>query len=347
MSRSWGISSQPSEKGKAKGAGKASTPFLDLTLSPSPEPLPGRLTQLPIARAKRETPSTIKVDGIFQRPIQASAPRTGQHTRLNPDKRINPDRLATIIDAADPKAFRDVVLYLCKLSPALSGAIARGLAQYPTSAQPTIANHRHRPANPSNAMPSLDSSYLSGDDSSLPGSPQADVYAEPEYASPALSDASSSSAFSTRSSRDSSTRPPLQSLKPPSRSLPHSSHNADLRKSASHPLFKPAAARPSHTQQPTRKVCRQCNNHFNEGVEDICNYHPGQKQDAGDMFGRPMSVWTCCKRQYWEPGCAESSHVAHVAPVKFGAPSNPSFLKRQNPSGSSFSSGTSKTPRLL
>jgi hypothetical protein len=53
-------------------------------------------------------------------------------------RRINPHHVRQIIDTSSSKHLRSVVLQLCKSSPALSGAIARGLAPYSPWAQALI-----------------------------------------------------------------------------------------------------------------------------------------------------------------------------------------------------------------
>jgi hypothetical protein len=63
--------------------------------------------------------------------------------------RINPHHVKQIIDTSSSKALRSVVLQLCKSSPALSGAIARGLAPHSPWAQALIRgqqaqSHAHR-----------------------------------------------------------------------------------------------------------------------------------------------------------------------------------------------------------
>ncbi|KAF1960708.1 hypothetical protein CC80DRAFT_263104 [Byssothecium circinans] len=67
---------------------------------------------------------------------------------------IHPDQLRQIIATSDPTQVQNVLLNLCKMSPALAGAIARGLAPHSTYARsliskaPTVKQEPGRSDNP-------------------------------------------------------------------------------------------------------------------------------------------------------------------------------------------------------
>jgi len=114
--------------------------MVDLTLSPSPspprrrpyphpQPLPPLKTEFPTPRRPaRPLPAV---------PAPAPAPAPAP-------VRINPDHLRRIIDSSDPKKVADLLFDLCIMSPALSGAVARGLAPQSSWARATIRDYRRR-----------------------------------------------------------------------------------------------------------------------------------------------------------------------------------------------------------
>jgi hypothetical protein len=69
----------------------------------------------------------------------APAPAQSRH--------VNPQHVARILESSDVRAIRHVLLTLCKASPALSGAVARGLAPYSVFAQAVVgSSQRAQPA---------------------------------------------------------------------------------------------------------------------------------------------------------------------------------------------------------
>jgi len=115
---------------------------IDLTFS-SPEP-----EARPQAQASRN-PYQHQPSGIVKQEMGGSSrsarndsqrpgsTRSGNVPQQQP-RRVNPHHVRQIIDTSSSKALRGVVLQLCKSSPALSGAIARGLAPYSPWAQALI-----------------------------------------------------------------------------------------------------------------------------------------------------------------------------------------------------------------
>jgi hypothetical protein len=62
-----------------------------------------------------------------------------------PGPSIDPQHLVRILESCDVRALRYVLLNLCKTSPALSGAVARGLAPYSVFAQAIIKGQQRQP----------------------------------------------------------------------------------------------------------------------------------------------------------------------------------------------------------
>ncbi|OAL48034.1 hypothetical protein IQ07DRAFT_111602 [Pyrenochaeta sp. DS3sAY3a] len=115
---------------------------IDLTFSSSDES-PSR-TPLPRSRPS----GVVKRESIpyHSRPIkpESSQPVPAfQNVASNQQVRtINPAHLERIISTSDVFSLKRVLLDLCKTSPALSNAVARGLSRHSTFAQGVIAEHK-------------------------------------------------------------------------------------------------------------------------------------------------------------------------------------------------------------
>ncbi|KAI1514689.1 hypothetical protein L13192_03958 [Pyrenophora tritici-repentis] len=118
---------------------------IDLTLSsPEPEPqarpqprAPTRLTQTYISRDPRQ----YSISRVKYEPGQASGPA---HVPVAPQRSrpINPDHLKAIISTTDKDDLQNVLLDLCKISPAFSGALVRGLTPHSAFARKMTKQHR-------------------------------------------------------------------------------------------------------------------------------------------------------------------------------------------------------------
>ncbi|KAJ4324050.1 hypothetical protein N0V94_001552 [Neodidymelliopsis sp. IMI 364377] len=122
---------------------------IDLTLS-SPEPEPRarpqanahQRQQQPATGPKQETGSSSRgVDYGIRYAQEQDGSRSRNAPQLQP-RQIHPQHVTQIIDSSNPRALRQVVLQLCKTSPALSGAIVRGLAPYSSYAQTLIRSQQ-------------------------------------------------------------------------------------------------------------------------------------------------------------------------------------------------------------
>lgn len=115
---------------------------IDLTFS-SPEPEARPHAQANRILQQHQPSDVVKQQiGSSYRSARSDSQRPGatrsgnvpqQHSR-----RVNPQHVKQIIDTSSSRALRSVVLQLCKSSPALSGAIARGLAPHSPWAQALI-----------------------------------------------------------------------------------------------------------------------------------------------------------------------------------------------------------------
>ncbi|ORY11300.1 hypothetical protein BCR34DRAFT_601406 [Clohesyomyces aquaticus] len=366
--------------GHPSGKGKEPIDVLDLTLSdsPSPEPPPSRrqappprspnpaprrMPAFPTPHVKKEAPRPMKTEKMS---ASRQAPAVGV-PRAPPKARISPNDIDKIIATSDPRAIAKVLSDLCKLSPALTGAVARGLAQHSTFAQTLITRYTHRQTGPSTVKPEPalppSSPDLLDDNSSLAGSPQINILTDSEPEDLSVEDNSGTS--KSGRPQEKQWRPPLRDIKlhpspnsnPISQTRPLSTPrvgtfnrplqihqpvarpNAPFQpQSSPSPFVKNEQNRPSSQSV---KQCTRCQRNFNDKEIDLCIYHPGRKQVASDITGRRITRYTCCKQEIDEPGC--ETEVGHAAP----AVGPISSLKRpgsyiQDP----FNIDRSKSPKL-
>lgn len=121
------------------------TDTIDLTGS-SPEP--GQRPRLPPQQQRLQTYfKTESQNGPSSSARVKTEPKTSEMRLRGPQQRprqINPQHLALIIDTSSSQALKSVLLNLSKTSPALSGALARGLAPHSTFAQRLIRQQRQK-----------------------------------------------------------------------------------------------------------------------------------------------------------------------------------------------------------
>ncbi|KAJ4291879.1 hypothetical protein N0V90_009775 [Kalmusia sp. IMI 367209] len=118
---------------------------VDLTLSPSPEPdpqprRPPRQQQLAsyLKKENRASPNATR-DASLAGPRAQTAITTDP-----PLPSIPADKLRQIIKTTPPARVSDLLIDLCNASPALSGAVVRGLAPHSVWAQQTIKDYQRR-----------------------------------------------------------------------------------------------------------------------------------------------------------------------------------------------------------
>jgi hypothetical protein len=136
------MASSSNRLGQAASQRDARAEAIDLTLS-SPEP-----EQRPRVPLHHQRISTyFKGDPSHARKavqVKSEGKRVGlPPSSSDPRARtIDPQHLAQIIGTSSSRAVRDVLTDLCKLSPALCGAVARGLARHSAYAQGLIRHHQ-------------------------------------------------------------------------------------------------------------------------------------------------------------------------------------------------------------
>jgi hypothetical protein len=131
-----------------KGSGRAApqrdarVEAIDLTLSsPEPERRPRVLMH------QQRLPTYFQGDPSHDRKV-VQVKSESKRVKMPPSRSdsrarsIDPQHLAQIIGTSSSQAVKDVLTDLCKLSPALRGAVARGLARHSTYAQGLIRHHQ-------------------------------------------------------------------------------------------------------------------------------------------------------------------------------------------------------------
>jgi hypothetical protein len=139
---------------------------IDLTLS-SPEPeqrprLPPQQQTLP-SYFKTEPWSESSHSRIIKSERRASVRAPRPHGSQSHARRIHPQHLANIVRSTDYQVVEAVLLDLCLRSPALSGAVARGLAAHSTFAQSIIKRHHPNPQGSGSRPPARDNRSESQD----------------------------------------------------------------------------------------------------------------------------------------------------------------------------------------
>jgi len=117
---------------------------VDLTLS-SPEP--EQRTRLPPQRQRLPTYVKTEPQHGSGSAVRIKTERRSLGSRQpprQPPRQISPQHLALMMDTSSSQALKSVLLRLCKASPALSGALARGLAPHSTFAQGLIRQQRQK-----------------------------------------------------------------------------------------------------------------------------------------------------------------------------------------------------------
>lgn len=345
---------------------------IDLTLSsPEPEVRPqphvNARQQQPATRLKQELGSSSRnMHNSIKHTQQQGVTRTGHVPQQQQHRQVHPQHVTQIIDSSSPRALRQVVLQLCKTSPALSGAIARGLAPHSRYAQALIRSHQSKSQ--------VHTTHTAKEE---PKSNGRDVY---ERTKKRLEPSSS---MRTSAARFNSNRPPGASDNrdglrvPSSQNVPkvkreYSTSSTDSDDSThivgfpdiEHDAFVHEPRIRTHAgnvsrqtstanlgserlvvrQRPTQqhaapdlkpKLCTQCGELFKEGDVN-CYFHPGCEIPTSTD---DIPKYTCCKKFVGEPGCAFGRHASER---------NRTLSSMKRPSPSLFD-GTQhpKKPRVL
>lgn len=330
--------------------GKAATnkvETVDLTFSSSPEPEPQPQPKQPHPQRQHDRYSgQQQVSSYLQKPpgrtpirsIGASSSTPRHHIAANvsdPLPSVSADHLRHIINTSSPQKVTDLLLDLCKSSPALSGAVARGLAPHSSWAQNTIRDYQRRTGVPqvkaefgkpfsssaANPLPSFENrTYASPRTpySKPPVKPEVDIL-EPDT-DDSLSDLDMILAQPNRSSKG--------------KAAAGSSSSTHRATSDQNPTS------PSHTSEPalsirvkpepkiTTPLCMQCNKIIQPGTN--CLVHLGRLKLYTQGIQK-IRVWSCCNKPSTAGGCYYGVHIP---------------LRESNDDPVSTSTG-SKKPRLV
>ncbi|KAJ4989963.1 hypothetical protein SVAN01_04610 [Stagonosporopsis vannaccii] len=341
---------------------------IDLTLS-SPEPEP-RSRRRSYSHAQQQQPAKTMKDGSHRRihNINDHAQRHGStwngNTSQQRQRRIDPQHVKQMIDTSNHRALRSVVLQLCETSPALCGALVRGLEPHSPWAQALISRQRAK-----SQIQAKDTTKTEAKTN------EQDAY-ERMRKRLGINGDSQSPAAQIRTNRPSAghedrdhLRVPPNSRKVPTVKHEHRASPTDSDDSTNIVEFS-AAGRGAQTQEPTRrtttcdssrhhsiahqytgrpvarenddsvrdqeqKLCSQCGELYEEG-DVMCYFHPGH-----ESLARPgdIPLLTCCEKFAGEPGCRIGQHTNEELGTL-------TIAKRPSPS---TQSGTqwSKKPRFL
>ncbi|KAH7121021.1 hypothetical protein B0J11DRAFT_508057 [Dendryphion nanum] len=343
---------------------------LDLTLlsspSASPEPRPQphphpRSVSRPtpsIVKAERAPHSSIKTDRVPQASLSrvstsAYPTRPGPPPQRHGTQRIHPNDLASIVNTSDQAALRKVLLQLCDSSPALSGAVARGLAPHSSYAQRIIKRQRERghaiPGSSKIESRQTISTYPARDNTSFVPAITQSIKREPilnlDPSDTESGSDSGNSGFGTPPRRIPGSFPthnagstPFSSARftpwisspgdpatPPNKS-PSRTLYPNIPNNGGSPLLDPCRFSPLR--------CIVCNCSFMERNRNKCRYHPGtiEMRRVGNMY---TQAYTCCNESKDNQGCTLRMHVSASNPVKRPAPETPPFRTRP-PKNSKF-----------
>lgn len=326
------MSSFWSSRGTPTSRGKGSIEEIDLTLSssPSPEPQvrsrPAPRQQLGLMRFGHSQPQRLKKEKMSASNSSQSHPPA--HVA------INPGHLERIVNTSDTEAIKTVLLNLCKVSPALSGAVARGLAPHSTFAQSLIKRHDRITSRPPQVKAEHGNMSSSQSESSvLLLSPKiTSLLKQEQSSSPRLSDHSSGTAFSGPL-RDTSSTPdfePLSGTYPktpvrnPGLGVASSGTLSKLSTSNVSPAVSSSSSRNLRAIDPiqssfttsaqgrTYYLCKKCGEQFPEGSTNSCFHHPGRKQRANNVAGINVTQYTCCGGDEYAPPCEVAIHEAQT-----------------------------------
>lgn len=268
---------------------------------------------------------------------------------------VNPQHLRRIIETSDSRVLRKVLIELCQMSPALSGAVTRGLARYSTFAQGVIKGGRVMPQQPV-AGPSIandsDDAYehmkrrfvtktptsqrstqypvhghnsLGRHAAQAHRPPQSTPQVKREYRAPSNdSDADSDAihmpgSFPRSAQRATNSRSALQDF----------TTTSPVGNRLAGPPYISGRTTSIKRESPVKtlaktkaKKCSQCHREF-EDEFDVCVYHTGGKVTRGDG----ATAYSCCKELIGAPGCQFGTHLSE-------AESDTEPLQRKRPSAS-------------
>ncbi|KAF2443173.1 hypothetical protein P171DRAFT_522794 [Karstenula rhodostoma CBS 690.94] len=313
------MSSYRPSNGKS-AADKVETVDLTFSSSPEPEPRPKQphpqrqhdrhpgQQRLPSYYKKEHRRTPIRTDG-------ASSSSSRRHIAANisnPLPSVSADHLRQIINTSSPQKVAHLLLDLCKSSPALSGAVARGLAPHSTWAQNTIKDYQRRtgvpqvkaevgkPSSSSAAIPGRSFGERSHDSPSTPH-PKAPVKSvdilDPD-SDDSLSDLEMIIAQPSRASKDKVVAGPSSST--------HRAAPDQMPTSSSHVSQPALSVRVKPEPKTTAPLCMQCMKIIQPGSN--CRFHLGGPKTF-NQGTQKIQLWSCCKKPVSAAGCCDGVHI--------------------------------------
>jgi hypothetical protein len=317
--------------------------FLDLTLEDSPEP---ESRPLPQARARAQAQSRTPLQQarlVFERERQpyemsrvkdeAGQPAVAARSPVAPQepRPIHPDHLSEIIKTTNPYALEQVILELCRASPALSNALVRGLAPHSSAAQAMINQHQKTLQKPKANI----SEHEDSDDvyeltkNRLAARPTVPGPSSSRHPSLPRKDGSShltpppprgsqsvprvkqeSQHVHTISDSDEDLRlpshPRTAPRPPPTRTpLKHLSSSSTAANRTPGPVpFIQKLANSKKLPVPVARTCINCHEPYQD-EDGVCLYHAGKLARGNDG----MIIWDCCHEESDYPGCQPGIHT--------------------------------------
>ncbi|KAJ4359995.1 uncharacterized protein N0V89_000554 [Didymosphaeria variabile] len=284
---------------------------VDLTFSsPSPEPPPKpqqhqRHTgqqRLPTYLNKEQGATPIRTNG-------ASSSTSRSQTATNnpqPLPSVSAAHLRQIINSSPPQKVADLLLELCKSSPALSGAVARGLAPHSIWAQNTIRDYQRRAR-----LPRVKSELGNPSSSSAAvprKSPVKRSYGSPRTPHPKAPvkygiDSLEPDTDDSLSDLEVLLEQPSGSSKAKAVGGPSSSTYGAT---ADQNPTQPALSVRIKPEPKASSVCMQCNKQIQP--ETTCYFHVGRTKTS-TQGTQKTQVWTCCNEPLNSIGCCSGDHI--------------------------------------
>ncbi|KAL6154931.1 hypothetical protein ACJQWK_00836 [Exserohilum turcicum] len=295
---------------------------IDLTLSspePEPQPRPTQHIRAPLRQTQLyfgHQPAYYTMPSVKSESSQPAtlfrAPAAAQQTRL-----IHPTHLREIISTTSPYALQQVLLELCQISPAFSGALVRGLAPHSTCAQTIMnqlrINHERSHAGARNPNDSDDAYEKMKKKLARPNPPSlySNRPSEPaiesrggqprqeSYASQTISQVKHEPGTPSTPSSDGELRRPGPSSQKVRRPMASSTPSYIRPEGSSALDRKPnISVKAEPTSASSAKICTRCHEPFLNSSAP-CLYHPGRTVKQEDR----SVVWSCCEEDILSAGC--------------------------------------------
>ncbi|KAH9876929.1 hypothetical protein IAQ61_002290 [Plenodomus lingam] len=305
---------------------------IDLTLTSSPEPEPEPEPERKPAQQQQRSRAQHDLKAEPRSYDLASTQKSQMSDLPRPaaNRSIDPQHLRRIVHTSDQHALRKVVLHLCHISPALSGAVARGLAPHSTFAKQVVSDRRHMEA----------TTYQSEDESNDSAYERTKKRLAAHITNPRSASRPLTKCMEiepTRGEFQIATSPcSVPRVKSESRPILGSSSTDSSKKQLSVP-YPPSAAQGASISGsvqsnpeacvnvnrgptaslasarlfrtprdiPRRSTCVNCRMWFTSGSDEVCMFHSGHRVRRDGQ-----GIYSCCDAPLTDPGCQFRRHVS-------------------------------------